>query len=100
MRDTKRVLSCLSSCLSLSHPLHALVLVVGRLLDPVHVVLEGGVTPGVVLLLLREKTSTTRQTMGTGTEKKGSQAKNVRARRTSTGQAQGKHGEGFREGAV
>lgn len=37
----------------LTHPLHALVLVVRRLLDAVDVVLEGGVTPGVVLLLLR-----------------------------------------------
>jgi len=37
-----------------THPLAALVLVVRRLLDAVGVVLEGGVTPGVVLLLLEE----------------------------------------------
>lgn len=35
-----------------THSLHALVLVVGRLLDAVGVVLERGVTAGVVLLLL------------------------------------------------
>lgn len=38
-----------------SYPLHALVLVVWRLLDAVDVVLEGGVTPGVVLLLNGEE---------------------------------------------
>lgn len=38
-----------------AYPLHALVLVVRRLLDAVDVVLEGGVAPGVVLLLLNER---------------------------------------------
>lgn len=37
-----------------THPLHALVLVVGRLLDAVGMVLEGRVAPGVVLLLLSQ----------------------------------------------
>lgn len=38
-----------------AHPLHALVLVVGGLLDAVGVGLEGGVAPGVVLLLLERR---------------------------------------------
>lgn len=41
------------------HPLHALVLVVRRLLDAVGMVLEGGVAAGVVLLLLGQTTDET-----------------------------------------
>lgn len=37
------------------YPLHALELVVGRLLDAVGVVLEGGVTASVVLLLFDQR---------------------------------------------
>lgn len=70
-----------------SHPLHALVLVVRRLLDAVHVVLEGGVTAGVVLLLLQKKnkkSTPTRRAMETSTTQ--IQAKHV---------TEGKRGEGF-----
>lgn len=46
------LLCATASFLAFTHPLHALVLVAGRLLDAVDVVLKCGVTPGVVLLLL------------------------------------------------
>lgn len=54
----------------LSHPFHAFVLVVGSLLDAIGVVLEGGVTTGVVLLLLTPKHNTTRRHNRTNTRKK------------------------------
>ena len=74
-----------------SHPLHALVLVVGRLLDAVGVVLEGGVTPGVVLLLLTKNT-TKRPTLGKGGGKNKHSQTNFRPVRTKPGHSKGKHG--------
>lgn len=63
-----------------SHPLHALVLVVRSLLDAVGVVLEGGVAPGVVLLLLASNAprikNETKKTLGSMGRERG---KKIRA---------------------
>lgn len=49
---TEIFLACSKQQKWITHPLHAFELVVRRLLDAVGMVLEGGVTAGVVLLLL------------------------------------------------
>ena len=62
---------------------------VRSLLDAVDVVLEGGVTPGVVLLLLerKQKNAPTRRAMGTDTTQNPS--------KTRYGGPEGKQGEAF-----
>lgn len=69
-------LSRIMSCHVMSHPLHALVLVVGCLLDAVGMVLEGGVAPGVVLLLFSQDSPNS--TFFHGRKEEGKHTKNAK----------------------
>lgn len=62
---------CTTADARLAYPLHALELVVRRLLDTIGVVLEGGIAPGVVLLLLDQHTTNTSQRQADGDKKGG-----------------------------